>query len=60
MQQHQPFTYIPPTYATPITCPYCGGSAPLARREPHPELKSEIRVFECRECGKASEMSVPE
>ena len=59
MSQYPPFTYIPPTYASPIPCPYCSGSAPLVRREPPPEVGGEIRVFDCRDCGKASAMTVP-
>ena len=57
-QPHQPFNYIPPAYITPITCPYCGGSAPIVRRTPHPAVKGELRTFECRECLKQTEMTV--
>ncbi len=57
-QPHQPFSYIPPAYITPIICPYCGGSAPIVRRTPHPAVKGELRTFECRECLKQTEMTV--
>ena len=58
MPQHQPFTYIPPTHVTPITCPHCGGMAPLIERTPRSELKGETRTFECRDCGKTTEMTL--
>ena len=57
-QPYQPFTYIQPTYITPIACPYCGANAPLIRRTPHPELKGELRTFECTDCKKQIEMIV--
>ncbi len=56
-QPHQPFSYIPPRIHHP-TCPYCGGSAPIVRRKPHPEVKGELPTFECRECLKQTEMTV--
>ena len=59
-QSHQPFTHIPPTHISPITCPYCGGMSTLTRCSPHPELKGELRTFECRDCGKTSTVTVPE
>jgi transcription elongation factor Elf1 len=59
-QQHRSFTYIPPTHISPITCPYCGGMAPLTRCSPRPVQKGDLRTFECRDCGKTSTVSVPD
>jgi transposase-like protein len=57
-QPHQPFHYIPQTHITPIVCPHCSASAHLMRRAPHPEIKGEVRTFECKDCGKQTEMTV--
>ena len=45
------------TRIEPITCPHCGGQAYLMRRTLHPEIKGEIWTFECKDCGKQTEMS---
>jgi Zn ribbon nucleic-acid-binding protein len=41
------------TFIRPIRCGECGGNAHLVRRSPDPtrEDGSEIRIFECHECG---------
>jgi DNA-directed RNA polymerase subunit RPC12/RpoP len=41
----------------PIICPECGGRGDLMRRTPHPKIKGEIWTFECRDCGKQTELS---
>jgi Zn ribbon nucleic-acid-binding protein len=38
-------------FIKPIRCDSCGGKARLIRRSPHRIKGSEVRVFECRECG---------
>jgi hypothetical protein len=38
-------------FITPIRCDKCGGKARLIRRSPHRIEGSEVRVFECHECG---------
>ena len=44
-------------YITPVTCPHCGGSAHLTRRQPDPQhLTVEIRTFECATCKQQTEM----
>jgi len=44
-------------YITPIACPHCGGKAALSQRLPDPlHPRSEIRTFDCEQCGKQSEM----
>ena len=57
-QQHQAFTYIPPTHITPIACAHCGAHAHLVRREYRAELKGERRTFQCSECKAEIEMTV--
>jgi hypothetical protein len=40
-------------FIRPVRCIKCGGNAHLIRRSPDPvkEDGSEIRIFECHECG---------
>ena len=40
-------------FIRPIRCGKCGGNAHLTRRSPDPIKRdgSEIRIFECYECG---------
>jgi len=46
---------------SPVDCLHCGGRAHLIRRTPHPEdVSSELRTFECSDCGSEIEMSVAE
>jgi hypothetical protein len=55
--QQQSHIPMQSTYITPIACPFCGGKAVLARRTPSPDGSgSEIRTFECVDCGKQSEL----
>jgi hypothetical protein len=53
---HRAFTYIPPTYITPIACPHCGSRANLVRREYRAELKGELRTFRCVDCANETEI----
>jgi Zn ribbon nucleic-acid-binding protein len=45
------------TFIRPLRCVKCGGNAHLTRRSPDPVKKdgSEIRIFECHECGHQTE-----
>ena len=57
-QPYEPFTYIPLTNIT-LTCPECGVDANFMTCLPHPDLlKTEIRKFTCKDCGKQSEITV--
>ena len=40
-------------FIKPLRCGECGGSAHLIRRSPDPDRRdgTEIRIFECHECG---------
>jgi len=40
-------------FIRPVRCIKCGGNAHLIRRAPDPvkEDGSEVRIFECHECG---------
>jgi hypothetical protein len=50
-QQHHPSTAANFPLIRPIRCPRCDGQAHIARRSPHPALKSaELRIFECWAC----------
>lgn len=44
-------------FIRPLRCVKCGGNAHLTRRSPDPVKKdgSEIRIFECHECGHQTE-----
>jgi len=44
-------------YITPITCPRCSQPAHLMRRTPHGGNGGERRIFECRACGKQTEIT---
>ena len=46
-----------PSYK-PIACPKCGAAAELVGREKYPAFKGEIRIFQCKTCGKRSEVIV--
>ena len=46
------------TFIRPVRCDNCGGDARLIRRSPHGIGGSEVRVFECRECGRQREQVV--
>ena len=50
-------TSVKQTYIEPITCPLCRGQADLMRRTLHPKIKGEIWTFECKDCGKQTEVS---
>jgi hypothetical protein len=56
-QPHQPIIYIPQTHIAPIACPYCLADAHLILRSPLPEVKVEICIFECSECGKHTDLT---
>jgi hypothetical protein len=43
---------------SPISCPYCAGSAHFIRRSPCAELNAELRTFECKDCHKQTGMTV--
>ena len=45
-------------YITPIVCQYCRAEAHLVNLSPHPELNAELRIFECEECGRQTELIV--
>ena len=45
-------------FIEPLRCENCGGNAHLTRRSPHAVKGSEIRVFECHECGHQIEQVV--
>jgi uncharacterized Zn finger protein len=51
------FTSVGKPRIEPISCPHCGGQADLMRRTLHPKIKGEIWTFECRDCGKQTELS---
>jgi hypothetical protein len=59
-QPYQPTPALTPMsgYITPIACQYCRGEARLVNLSPHPELKAELRTFECEGCGKQTELIV--
>jgi hypothetical protein len=40
-------------FIKPLRCGECGGNAHLIRRSPDPDRRdgTEIRIFECHECG---------
>jgi predicted RNA-binding Zn-ribbon protein involved in translation (DUF1610 family) len=42
---------LPPITAVSFACPQCGEPARLKAIEPHPVAQTEVRTFECRECG---------
>jgi uncharacterized Zn finger protein len=46
------------TFIKPVRCDNCGGNARLVRRSPHGIKGSEVRVFECHECGRQTEQVV--
>ncbi len=46
-------------YVTPVACQHCGAAAHLIELMPHPkQLNAELRVFECADCGKQTELIV--
>ena len=47
-------------FIRPIRCGKCGGNAHLTRRSPDPIKRdgSEIRIFECYECGHQTHRTV--
>ena len=47
-------------FIRPIRCDKCGGNARLVRRSPHGIKGSEVRVFECHNCGCQTEQVVKE
>ncbi len=50
-----------PSRISAIDCCRCGGRADLIRRTPHPkDISSELRIFECSDCGSEIEISVAE
>jgi hypothetical protein len=59
-QTHQPSpTLSPPSgYITPIACQYCTAEAHLAQLSHHPELNAELRIFQCLQCGRETELIV--
>jgi len=59
-QPHQPSPTLSPLfgYITPIVCQYCRAEAHLVNLSPHPELNAELRIFECEECGRQTELIV--
>ena len=59
-QPYQPSPTFSPLsgYITPIACQYCRAEAHLVNLSPHPELNAELRIFECEDCGKQTELIV--
>jgi hypothetical protein len=45
-------------FIEPLGCKNCGGNVHLTRRSPHGVKGSEIRVFECHECGNRIEQVI--
>src|SRR5262249_39579091 len=48
----------PSGYITPIACQYCTAEAHLAQLSHHPELNAELRIFQCEQCGRETELIV--
>jgi len=59
-QPYQPSPTLPPLsgYITPTACQYCRAKAHLINLSRHPELNAELRIFECEDCGKQTELIV--
>jgi Zn ribbon nucleic-acid-binding protein len=51
--ERRPFVVKDQKFIRPIRCSKCGGNAHLTRRSPDQVKRdgSEVRVFECYECG---------
>lgn len=57
-EKHRSISFLPETHVDADCLPLCGAHAQLMRRPPHPELKAEIRTFECMDCKKQTAMTV--
>jgi hypothetical protein len=57
--RHPAFIYVPLTNIKPIACPCCKANVRPIERAPLPAgLKGEMRTFECKKCGKQTEIIV--
>ena len=58
-KRHPLFTHASPASAGPIACSHCKANAHLIWHSPLPAgLKGEMRIFECKACGKQIKMIV--
>jgi transposase-like protein len=58
-ERNPSFSYVPLPDIAPIICPHCEAEAYIIRRSPHPDNpKDEIRIFECKDCNKQTEIIV--
>ncbi len=59
-KRHPPLSHTSPTEARQVACTRCRANAHLLWYSPLPAgLKGEMRVFQCRACGKQTKIIVP-